>query len=511
MLWQRHRSIAAVVIAAVTLSVFLSSCGATNQTASKRGGTLTIADFFPLGSLEPADANVGTNSNYLQPLYAPLIRYATNGELEGVLATSWKYVGTNNETFQINLRAGVTFSNGKPVNAAAVVASIDDYKNGSGSGGQWLQACPTVKAINRTRLEIDCTKPDPDLPETLTDALLGGDIIAPGSSPTDPIGAGEYTLDAARTTAGSKYTYLANPRYFDQRAIHWSKIVVETIGNPSAGLAAVQSGQAQVNFTAVAPIFGAARAAGVSQTFAGGVFQGVELANRSSGGTNPLGNLKVRQALEYAVNRPAVNTTANGAYGTPTDQIGIPAEPTTWDAAVNDYYPYDVTKAKSLLIQAGYPKGFTINVEDEGIDATETQAVMQYWNAIGVKTNVTFDSTAQGWQHHVLSGSFPAIGYGYGALPMYLEAINWFAPIKNIYNPLVSSDPAITNLVSAAETAPAAKQIIDWQKVEAAGVKQAWYVGIAVVDVGWQYSDAVSVPKDTRLYRPNDIDITPRS
>ena len=57
----------------------------------------------------------------------------------------------------------------------------------------------------------------------------------------------------------------------------------------------------------------------------------------------------------------------------------------------------------------------------------------------------------------------------------------------------------------------AAEQDVDWQKVEAAGIKQAWYVGIAVVDIGWQYSRTVAVPKNLRLYQPNDIDITPRA
>lgn len=506
-----RRGIVLSLAATAALALAVSGSASAAHKASSRGGTLTISDFFTNGSLYPANANVGTDNNYLQPLYAPLIRYATNGKLVGVLATSWKYVGKGNKTFQIKLRPKVTFSNGKPVNAAAVVASIEDYKKGTGSGGPWLQNCSSVKAVGSSEVEIKCSKPDPDLAVTLSDALLGGEIVAPGSSPTNPIGAGEYTLDASATVTGSTYTYVANPKYFDQSAIHYNQIVIKTIGNPSAGLAAVQSGQAQMNFAAVPAVFQAAAAAGVSQTVAPGIFEGIELADRSTGSSNPLGNLKVRQALEYAVDRPAINTAANGTYGSPSDQIAIPAEPTAWDPAVNNYYPYDVAKAKSLLSQAGYPNGFTISIEDQGIDSTETQAVIGDWNAIGVKTNLTFDGTTPGWENNDLSGNFPAIGYAYGGLPMYLEAIDWFSPTKNLYNPFVTNDPAVAKLVKTAETAPASKQNADWRKVEDYGVQQAWYVGVADADIGWEYSNTVSVPKINGLYRPNDIDITPKS
>ena len=81
-------------------------------------------------------------------------------------------------------------------------------------------------------------------------------------------------------------------------------------------------------------------------------FQGVILANRAPSAGNPLGNLEVRQALEYAVDRPAIVKALYGELGAATDQVAVPGQPTDWNAAVNSCYPYDPAKAKQLLAQA---------------------------------------------------------------------------------------------------------------------------------------------------------------
>jgi peptide/nickel transport system substrate-binding protein len=518
-----RRSRARVLLAtsvAAAVALMLVGCSSSpskpSSAGASRGGTLTVGTDFSNGSLDPAKADPGTDPLYLDPLYAPLIRFATNGQLEGVLASSWGYVGSNNETFRVTLRQGAKFSDGTPVTASAVAASIKHFKTGS-SGGSWLQGCPTVTAVTATEVEIKCTQPDPDVAETLTERLIGGDIVAPASLAhpstlaTDPIGAGPYTLDTAETVTGSSYTFVANPRYFDQTAIHWNKIVVKYLSNPSSALDSLRSGQIDELWTVDPQTLTAAAADGMKVSSSALGFEGVNLANRSTAGGNPLGSLQVRQALEYAVNRPAIVKAlygqAPGAMA--TDQIAIPSEPSAWDSAVNSYYPYDPPKAKQLLAQAGYPHGFTINVEDQGDDAELTQAVVGYWNQIGVTANITADTTVPAWISNVLSKKFPAMGFAYGGLPMYMQAINFFEPIANIFNPFTTSDPTITSLLNTAITAPAAQQNADFQKVQAAGIEQAWYVGVTLIPVGLLHSSTVVAPGIDQGYYGNDTDVTP--
>lgn len=506
-------------LAAMTLAACSSGTGASPPNgAAARGGTLTVGTDFSNGSLDPAQGDPGTDPLYLDPLYAPLIRFGTNGQLQGVLATSWGYLGSGDETFEVTLRPGVRFSNGTPVNAAAVAASIKHFKTG-GNGGPWLEHCPTVAALSATEVEIKCVVPDPDIAQTLTERLLGGDIVAPASLAhpstlgSDPIGAGEYTLETAQTVTGSVYTYVANPDYFDQKAIHWNKIVVKYLANASAALDSLRSGQIQELWTVDPDTLTAAADDGMQVSSSALGFEGVNLADRGPAAGNPLGSLKVRQALEYAVDRPAI---VKALYGTSpgaaaTDQVAIPSEPSAWNPSVNAYYPYDPAKARQLLAQAGYPDGFTIKVEDQGDTAELTQAVVGYWNKIGVKATITADTTVPAWISSVLSKKYQAMGFAYGGLPMYLQAINFFEPNTNVFNPFTTNDPTITGLLSTAVSAPAAEQDADFQKVQAAGVEQAWYVGVTLIPVGLLHSSGVNAPGIDQGYYGNDTDVTSAS
>jgi peptide/nickel transport system substrate-binding protein len=509
---------AVLAVAAALLAAAGCSANSTQPgTATGRGGTLTVGTDFSSASLDPAQGDAGTGPVYLDPLYAPLLKFTPDGQLQGVLATSWGYAGPDSKIFRITLRAGVTFSDGTPVNGAAVAASIKHFE--AGSNGGWLQDCPAVTAPTALTVQIACSRPDPDIAQVLTEKLLGGDIVAPSSLArpatlaTDPVGAGQYTLDTAQTVTGSVYTYVANPRYFDQEAIHWDKIVVKYLPNASSALDALRSGQIQELWTVDPQTLTAAAADGTQFSSSALGFEGVNLADRSPANGNPLGSLQVRQALEYAVNRPAI---VKALYGnTPgaaaTEQTAIPSEPSAWNPAVNSYYPYDPAKARQLLAQAGYPHGFTIKVEDQGDDALLTQAVIGYWNSIGVRATVTADTTVTGWTSNVLSKNFPAMGFAYGGLPMYLQAINFFEPGANVFNPFSTDDPAVNALISTAIIAPAAQQNADWQKVQAYGVRQAWYVAVALIPVGLLHTSSINAPGIYQGYFGNDTDVAPAS
>lgn len=512
-------ALAAVLAAAALLPAAgcSSSAGSRPAGAAGRGGTLTVGTDFSNGSLDPAKSSAGTDPVYLDPLYAPLIKFAPSGRLQGVLATSWGYTGPDGKTFTITLRPGVRFSDGTPVTGAAVAASIKHFEGGSNGG--WLHDCPAVTAPSPTAVQITCTRPDPDIAQVLTERLVGGDIVAPSSLArpstlaTDPVGAGPYTLDTAQTVTGSVYTYLPNPRYFDQKAIHWDKIVVKYLPNASSALDALRSGQIQELWTVDPQTLTAATAGGMQLSSSALGFEGVNLADRSPAGGNPLGSLKVRQALEYAVNRPAIVKAlyGNAPGATATEQAAIPSEPSAWDPAVNSYYPYDPARARRLLAQAGYPHGFTLKVEDQGDDALLTQAVTGYWNSIGVKTAITADTTVTGWISHVLSKTYPAMGFAYGGLPMYLQAISFFEPGANVFNPFATSDPAVSALISTAITAPAGRQDAAWQKVQDYGIKQAWYVAVSLIPVGLLHTSTVNAPGIYQGYYGNDTDVTPAS
>jgi hypothetical protein len=103
------------------------------------------------------------------------------------------------------------------------------------------------------------------------------------------------------------------------------------------------------------------------------------------------------------------------------------------------------------------------------------------------------------------------MGFAYGGLPMYLQAINFFEPNTNVFNPFTTNDPTITGLLNTAISAPAAEQDADFQKVQAAGVEQAWYVGVTLIPVGLLHSSGVNAPGIDQGYYGNDTDVTTAS
>lgn len=296
---------------------------------------------------------------------------------------------------------------------------------------------------------------------------------------TRSFGAGPYVLDTAATVPNDYYTYTPNPYYWDKSKIHWKKIVLKIDSNPSSALDAVETGEADlVGITANQ--VGAAQSAGLSTVDTPIAFTGVNLAERSSG---PLANIDVREALNYAVNRTAISDAIFGKYGAPTDEISLPGL-NGFAANYDDHYSYDPAKAKQLLAQAGYPHGFTLKAEVQGIEGLDLvpEAVFQEWKQIGVTVSVTTDTTIGGWLSDVMSRKFPVMGFGYGGNTTYLLAQDWMLPHATAFNPFATSDPTLTSMLATAAAASPAQQPVLYQGVMRYLIDQAWFVSVARED-----------------------------
>ena len=103
-----------------------------SASAGAASGTLTIAVTGPPVSMDPSHADNGNGLYPMELAYEPLIWESDDGSLTPGLATSWKYVGTGNKEFQLTIRSGAKFSDGEPVTAEAVAASLNYFPKGSG-------------------------------------------------------------------------------------------------------------------------------------------------------------------------------------------------------------------------------------------------------------------------------------------------------------------------------------------------------------------------------------------
>jgi peptide/nickel transport system substrate-binding protein len=493
------------------------SAGASSP-PGKQGGTLTIAAIDPPNPLNPLLASTYVPWQwYTQLAYEPLIRLSSNNQLAPGLATSWNYVGSGNKVFDLHLRSGARFSDGSPVNAAAVVASLTAFQKANSV--PYFSDVTSIKATGPLTVELRSTG-NPVLPEVLSDNNEdAGYIVSPNAlkdetkldSITD--GAGPYMLDSKATVPNSTYVFVPNPYYYDPSAIHWHKIVVSVIADPNTTLAALKTGSVQVaegDSTTAA----AAKAAGLDVVTAPAALYNMTVTDPSGKLCPALANPKVRQALGYALDRPLIEKALFGKYGTTGEANGAVGNPGI-NSSLEHYYKYDVSKAKRLLAQAGYPHGFTVKVlvTTGQTDMTQmSEIVKSQWANIGVNLEIEAPPVAT-WPNDFGSDKWPLMAVGWPDYNLDIFASSTFGPAgfaTYFHYPYKTIMSALAQAASSQNGS--AKFASAMETIETNLITQGYEIPVATQDLIMVYNHKVggiAIPKSWPS--PDPIDWYPAS
>jgi peptide/nickel transport system substrate-binding protein len=473
-------------LAAGLVAVVLLAAGCSGGTPTTSPSALTIGHTSAPNSLDPAKINAAFNW-YVNLAYDPLIYRAPDGELVPRLAESWQYIGEGNTVFEITLRSGVTFSDSSPLTAEVLKDNIEYFKSAGGQAAAYLATVSEVDVVDEHTARLTLSEPNPLLPTMFTQDYLAGDLIS-GPALADPdglanatFGAGPYVLDAEQTVAGDHYTYTPNPNYWDKDSVEYDKVTIKVLPNPNTALAALRTGQVDViqgDYTTAS----AASSAGLSVTFTPQVFQGLALADRAGELVPALGDIRVRQALNYAVDREKIATALFGEYGLATEQIVLPG---TDGYNETTRYPYDVAKARSLLAEAGYADGVTIRVLTTSFANTHLvpQAMADQYREIGVTLELANQAEATNYINDLSSGQFPAYGMGYGTQPVHLMGPGLFLPSAALFNPRHSSDAELESLYQTAAGLDDDARAEVERQIIARLTELAWFVPVVFVPV----------------------------
>jgi peptide/nickel transport system substrate-binding protein len=361
-----------VVAGAVAVGLIVSSAASAGAVASKP--TLTIGDTAgACGDLNPNDGPAVET----RLAYEPLIRVSLTGKYEPALATSWN-VRPGNKVITFTLRRGARFSDGTPVTAQAVATWLNWHKikpTLSQFDG-YLGVIASVKALSKWVVQLTLESPNP---EALFDAFsLDNEWAFPVSpkavavmeaNPKSPLlsrqtfGAGPYVVVPSQSVTNDHCTFVPNKYYYDQSKIRWGKVVTKGIPDPNAALAALRAGQIDILERASANTVRVAAGAGLQVVdLAIGAVHSLAWIDHAGKLYPPLADLRVRQALSYAVNRAQL-VSVYGPRSQPTS-VPFPAESNYRLAGPRyaNYYNYDPAKARALLAAAGYAHGFTLKV-----------------------------------------------------------------------------------------------------------------------------------------------------
>jgi peptide/nickel transport system substrate-binding protein len=445
-----------LVATACTSSKHNSTTNATGGTGGSKSGPkpkLRIGASLWWQSPNPAiQGYPGVTVQYDSLVYEPLIHMNPDGTFAPALATSWKYVTSGagpNEAFQLTLRPKARFSDGTPLNAAAAVGWLKYMVSAKGPNSAFLGPAPKFTAVDDSTVLINLTEPNPDLPFYLSEVGGGWGKVASPAAVANPnlfatgtYGAGPYRIDYSKSVTNDHYTYLANPNYYDPTAVRWSEIDVKISKDSSSSIQAMQAGQLDASFGNSATV-SAAKSAGFTVKAAPAQVMMMPLWDRTGQITPALGNQKVRQALNYAVNRPLLAKSLLGDYGQATSAL----EPTGAgsDPNVASYYTYDPAKAKSLLADAGYPNGFTMNLLSFSTFDTSVRAIAAQLQAVGVTVKITSESDPQAWFTASMSKKYDSYITQdlIGPMPTYWTS--YFSP-AGTFNPFKIDDPTISKL-----------------------------------------------------------------
>jgi peptide/nickel transport system substrate-binding protein len=516
---RRHLMTSALLAAGAPFA--LAACAPSDQGASPSSGggerpkELTVQFVGPPVSLNPALGSAGRSATYLALAYDPLIYLAGDGTLVPDLATKWGFVGEGNTVFELTLRDGVTFHDGAPMDATAVVNSIK-YFLGSG-GGQRNYAGPvaTVEAPDASTVRITYSSPYPFAPTSLTQFYGMGQIIGPDglADPekllTSSDGTGQYTYDASGSVTNSSYRYVKNPTYFNPSAQLYDAMTVKIISDPGAVLSAIRTGQvvlADGNRDTVDQ----AKAAGLEIQEPMFFTWTLILADRGGAVCKPLADPRVRQAIGYAFDRAAMAKALGGDHLVPNGQINLPG---TSGYVEGGGFTTDLAKAKQLLKDAGYADGFEMPIVAETVldaNATLAQAVSSALGELGIKAPLKVVSTGIGqFSQEATTKKYPAVFFPVAGTDTDAVSQQIMAPTGGLFDPWADVDPQAQALLrQAATTDDPAQRTALHEKASARLIDIGWVVPLFTQKSLIYISKAITNVK-TSTVNPNPIPVGP--
>lgn len=399
-------------------------------------------------SLDPAQSREAQFVQYFQPVFDTLIRRLPDGSPGEMLATAWEYDETNTK-LTLTLREGVKFTDGTDFNADAAKANIDRFHTAGGPLSGNIGSVESTEAPDATTLVLNLSKPDPALIYNLGGP--GGYMQSPeqfdsATIDTQPVGSGPYKLARDKTTPGSEYVFVANEDYWNPEIQKFSGITLKVMQDENARINALSTNQID-GMIATSKTVAQAESLDLTVNTVPGDWQGLTLLDRDGTVVPALKEVKVRQAINHAIDREAVLANIGLGFGEITTQIFSPAS-AAFVAELDEKYPYDVEKAKELLAEAGFADGFDWKMPSSSdMDPAVAPAVRDQLAKIGINVEWV-DVPAAQYQPEQQSGT-----YG-GAFTAFSQAVIPWSNISllvaptgpwNVFN---NEDPEVAALLT---------------------------------------------------------------
>ena len=388
----KHKRFLFLLVVMLLLVVLPPAMAQTDDPVS--GGTLTLSlgpdfvTFHPYWDI--------TNMNFKPTFFDPLIRISDDGQFEPWLAESWE-TSEDGTVITLNLHEGVMFHNGREMTAEDVVWAVDyarDTEYGHHLSDRFT-TCTGAAAIDTYTVEIYYSQTTHSALDGLARLYIFPQEAAE-SIETVPVGTGPFKL--GEWVPGDHLTALKFEDYWQEGLPYLDEVVVKPIPDPQARMVNLLAG-------GIDGLWGVPKADIFLLEQAGGIVVGQEspgfgfYAFIMNINEPPFDNQLVRQAMNYAIDREAINMLAFSGEGITTV---IPYTDASWayPEDLANYYTHDPDKARELLAEAGYPDGFKVQMVIRGASGPhldQAQVYQQDLAAVGIDLEIVPTELPQYW------------------------------------------------------------------------------------------------------------------
>ena len=374
----------------------LAMTGASTALANKKDDTLRMAYDQVPESLDPYYNNVRIGVIITANVWDTLLyRDPMTNEYVGQLAKSWKWV--DDKTMEFELRQGVKFHNGEEFDADSVVYTLNfvaDPKNHAVTqqNVRWIDK---VEKLDKYKVRITAKGPFPAAPEYLATTVAIHPAkyyaeVGPKGMSAKPVGTGPYKIVDYKP--GNYVVMERNENYFKdspKRQPTIGKVIIRLIPDRQTQLAEVLSGGQDFIMHVTKDQAEQIKQMPTVQIKSGNTMRIVFLLMNSRDDTPapPFKDVRVRQAVNYAIDRETILKNIVGEGGSLINAICAPSQ--TGCSQDIPGYEYNPEKAKKLMAEAGYANGFEVDLGAYR-DRNQTEAFINYLAAIGIKANLQF-------------------------------------------------------------------------------------------------------------------------
>jgi peptide/nickel transport system substrate-binding protein len=378
------------VVIALLVGLFAPAAAAPEGRADAPAGQVTIALHVTLAPtwFDPAEVpGVVTPFMTLYALHDAVVKPMPGNPWTPSLAESWT-ASKDGLTYEFVLRKGVRFHNGDPVTAEDVKFSFERYK---GSGNSALKArVAAVEIVDAQRVRFRMKQPWPDFMTFYATPATGAAWIVPKKYvervgdegfKKAPIGAGPYRF--VSFNPGVELVLEANEGYW-RKVPTVKRVILKSVPDESTRVAMLKRGEADVAYSIRGPNGEEVkRTPGLTLKPTFPTFTQWVVFTEQWDPKSPWADKRVRMAANHAIDRKAFVDAEYLGYGKPALSI-IPREYEFYWPSPG--YAYDPARAKQLLTEAGYPKGFdAVEIATDNVYVPEAETVINGFQAVGIR------------------------------------------------------------------------------------------------------------------------------